>query len=202
MAGQTANPLLIVISGPSGVGKDAILSRLKASNSGFEYVTTFTTRPKRATEKDKVDYNFVSEEQFKAMLKQDELLEHAQVYGNWYGVPKKKVKEALQKGHDTIIKVDIQGAATIKKLVPQALFIFIAPPSLEELLRRLRQRRTESRFDLDKRTRAAEAEMKQLPLFEYVVVSKNDGIDAAIAQIQAIVTAEKCRVNPRKIALP
>lgn len=196
-----SSPLLIVISGPSGVGKDAILNRMKASDYPFEYVTTATTRRKRATEKDDVDYHFVPVERFQRMIERGELLEYASVYGNWYGVPRQPVKSALAKGCDSIIKVDIQGAATIKKIVPEAVFIFIAPPSLEELLNRLSQRRTESQFDLDKRTQAAEDEMRQLPLFDYVVVNERDGIDQAIAQILAIVTAEKYRVKQRRVSL-
>ena len=195
------NPLLIIISGPSGVGKDAILNRMKELGYPFEYVITVTTRPKRATEQDNVHYRFVPTEKFQSMLEHKELLEYAQVYGNWYGVPKQPVREAMAKGRDTIIKVDIQGAATIKKIVPEAVFIFIAPPSIDELWNRLKQRSMESQFDLDLRKKAAEGEMKQISLFNYVVVNKCDGIDEAIAQIQAIVTAEKCRVTPRKISL-
>ncbi|MDP2916888.1 MAG: guanylate kinase [Dehalococcoidia bacterium] len=196
-----AGPLLIIVSGPSGVGKDAILSLMKEKGYPFEFITTVTTRPKRVNERDGVHYHFVSAEKFQAMLKQSGLLEWANVYGNWYGVPKQPVKEALAAGRDTIIKVDMQGAATIKKIVPEAVFIFIAPPSIEELLNRLKQRSTESQFDLEVRTRAAEGEMKQVFMFDYIVVNKGDGIDEAIAQIQAIVTAEKCRVNPRRITL-
>ncbi len=196
-----AGPLLIIVSGPSGGGKDAILSLMKEKGYPFEFITTVTTRPKRVNERDGVHYHFVSAEKFQAMLKQSGLLEWANVYGNWYGVPKQPVKEALAAGRDIIIKVDMQGAATIKKIVPEAVFIFIAPPSIEELLNRLKQRSTESQFDLEVRTRAAEGEMKQVFMFDYIVVNKGDGIDEAIAQIQAIVTAEKCRVNPRRITL-
>lgn len=196
-----AGPLLIVVSGPSGVGKDAILSHMKALGCPFEYITTMTTRAPRITEKVNIDYHFVSAETFKSLRERGELLEYACVYSNWYGVPRQPVKQALEKGRDTIIKVDIQGAATIKKLVPEAIFIFIAPPSLDELLSRLKQRRTESACDLDLRTRAAEAEMKQLHNFDYVVVNPCDGIDSAISQIKAIVSAEKCRVKPRAVKL-
>lgn len=196
-----AGPLLIVISGPPGVGKDAILNRMKELGCPFEYIITVTTRPRRATEKNNVHYHFISAEKFQDMLKRNELLEWANVYSNWYGVPKQPVKQALDEGRDTIIKVDVQGAATIKKILSEAVLIFIAPPSIEELFGRLRQRSTESAFDLELRTKAAEEEMKQLPQFDYVVVNKCDGIDEAIAQIQAIVTAEKCRVTPKKVAL-
>ncbi len=194
-------PLLIVLSSPSGAGKDAILSRMKESGYPLEYITTVTTRPLRAQEKDKVDYHFVSGEKFQEMISHNELLEWANVYGNWYGVPKQPVKQALNKGQDIIVKVDVQGAANIKKILPQAVSIFLVTPSMEELMARLKQRCTESPFDLDLRIRTAEEEIKQLPLFDYVVVSQRGKIDLAVSEIKAIITAEKCRVTPREITL-
>ncbi|GAI21813.1 unnamed protein product, partial [marine sediment metagenome] len=166
-----------------------------------EFITTVTTRPQRAREKNNVDYHFVSRESFQRMIENKELLEWANVYGNWYGVPKQPVKQALDKGRDIIVKVDIQGAATIKKILPQAVFIFFVPPSREELVTRLKQRHTESSFDLALRIKTAEEEIKQLPLFDYVVVNKRDEIDLAVSAIEAIITAEKCRVTPREISL-
>ncbi len=199
MLGPPRGPLLIVLSGPSGAGKDAVLARMKQSGFPAEYVTTVTTRPKRATEKDKVDYHFISEAEFQEMLAHNELLEWAKVYGNWYGVPRQSIRQALEKGRDTVVKVDVQGAATIKKIQPQAVFIFVTPPSIEELVRRLKQRNTESAFDLDLRTRTAEAEVKQLPLFDYMVINRQGEIDRAVSQIEAIITAEKCRIPPRQV---
>jgi len=196
-----SKPLLIVLSGPPGVGKDAILSRMKKSGYPIEFITTVTTRPRRAKEKDNVAYHFVSGESFQQMLKNNELLEWANVYGNWYGVPKEPVKRALDKGQDTIVKVDIQGAATIKKIIPQAVFIFVVPPSMEKLAARLKQRHTESSFDLALRLKTAEEEMRKLPLFDYVVVNRQDEINQAVSAIEAIITAEKHRVNPREIRL-
>ena len=194
-------PLLIVLSGPSGAGKDAVIKKLKESGYPLEYITTVTTRPRRDTERDKVDYHFVSVEKFQEMVESKELLEWANVYGNWYGVPKPSVKQALDKGQDTVIKVDTQGAATIKKILPGAVFIFIVPPSMVELTKRLEQRQTESSPELALRLKTAEEEMKQLPLFDYMVFNKKDAIDIAVSHIQAIITAEKCRVTPREIAL-
>jgi len=196
-----SKPLLIVLSGPSGAGKDAILSRMKKSGYPAQSITTVTTRPQRAKEKNNVDYHFVSVESFQRMIETNELLEWANVYGNWYGVPKEPVKRALDMGRDVIVKVDIQGAATIKKILPQAVFIFIVPPSRGELVRRLSQRHTESPFDLALRLKTAEEEMKQLPLFDYIVTNKQDEIDLAVTAIEAIITAEKHRVNPREIRL-
>jgi len=197
----SAKPLLIVLSGPSGVGKDAVLNRMKKPGYPLECITTVTTRSQRARERNDVDYHFVSTEKFQEMIKHDELLEWAKVYGNWYGVPKQPVKQALDKGQDTIVKVDVQGAATIKKILPEAVFIFLVPPSIEELAERLKQRHTESPFDLALRIKTAEEELKQLPLFDYIVFNKWNEIDLAILHIEAIIAAEKCRVNPREISL-
>ena len=194
-------PLLIVLSGPSGAGKDALLTRMKESGSPVKRITTVTTRAQRAKERDKVDYHFVPERKFQEMIKNNELLEWANVYGNWYGVPKQPVKQALDRGQDVIVKVDTQGAATIKKILPEAVFIFVLPPSIAELITRVKQRHTESPFDLALRIKTAEEEIKQLPLFDYIVVNKRDEIDLAVSEIKAIITAEKRRVSPRKIAL-
>ena len=196
-----ARPLLMVLSGPSGVGKDAVLAGLRESNYPLKYITTVTTRPQRANERDNIDYHFISVEKFQKLIEHNELLEWANVYGNWYGVPKKPVKQALGKGQDIIVKVDIQGATTIKKILPQAVFIFLMTPSIEELMLRLKQRHTESSFDLALRTKTAEEEIKQLSLFDYVVFSRQDEIDRAVADVEAIITAERCRVTPREIAL-
>ena len=135
------------------------------------------------------------------MIEDNELLEWASVYGNWYGVPKEEVKQALDKKQDTMVKVDIQGAATIKKILPRAIFIFLMPPSMEELLTRLKQRHTESPPDLALRLKTAEEEIEQLSLFDYIVVNRWDKIDQAVSGIKAIISAEKCRVTPREIAL-
>ncbi len=201
MLGAHRKPLLVVLSGPSGAGKDAVLTRMKKSGYPIEYVTTVTTRPRRATERDHVDYHFISKEEFQETLGRNELLEWANVYGNWYGVPGKPVKQALESGRDAIVKLDVQGAATIKKILPQAILIFLTPPSMEDLLIRLKQRHTESPSDLDLRLETAEEEMKQLPLFDYIVVNRGDEIDQAVSDIKAIITAEKCRVTRREIAL-
>ncbi len=194
-------PLVIVLSGPSGAGKDAVLTRIKESGYPLQYITTMTTRPQRAGEKNKLDYHFVSPEKFRELIKNEELLEWANVFGNWYGVPKQAVKQALDEGQDIIVKIDIQGAATIKKIMPGAVFIFLMPPSIEELALRLKQRHSESSSDLALRLKTAEKEIKQLPLFDYAVVNKRGEIEMAVSQIKAIISAEKCRVTRREIAL-
>ncbi len=193
--------LLIVLSGPSGAGKDAALSRLKESGYPIEFITTVTTRPQREEEESDAAYHFVSRADFQQMIKNEELLEWANVYGNWYGVPKGPVKRALEAGQDTLIKIDIQGAASIKKMLPQAVFIFLMPPSMEELTARLKERRSESHFDLELRLKTAFSEIEQLPLFDYVVINKRGEIERAVSAIEAIITAEKHRVTPREISL-
>jgi guanylate kinase len=198
---DTPQPLLIVLSGPSGVGKDAVLNQMKAAGYPTQFITTATTRPQRADEEDNVAYRFVSEEEFQRMLKKNEFLEHANVYGHWYGVPREPIKKALAAGKDTIVKVDVQGAATLKKIVPGAVFIFLTSPTIEELEVRLRERQTESEFDCDLRLKTAAEEMKQLHLFDYIVLNERNEIERAASAIAAIITAEKCRRNPREISL-
>ena len=194
-------PLLIVLTGPSGVGKDAVLTRMRKLGRPFHYVVTATTRLQREGEKNGVDYYFLSQEEFQQMLDKGQLLEWAEVYGNYYGVPKDEISKALAKGTDVIVKVDAQGAATIKKILPQAVFIFLTPPSMEELELRLKQRRSESPIDLALRLEKAKDEIKSLPLFDYVITSHQDRLDDIISQVDAIVTAEKCRVKPRIVEL-
>ena len=194
-------PLLIVLSGPSGVGKDAVLHYLKKSSPSFKFVTTMTTRPRRHNEKDNVDYHFVSQDEFEKLLKNNELLESANVYGNWYGPPKEPIRQALKQGYDVMVKVDVQGAATIKKLAPQAVFIFLMPPSIDELANRLKQRYTESAESMTMRLQACENELKQIPHFDYVVINHRNQIETAVNEIKAIITAEKCRVKQREINL-
>ncbi len=196
-----SKPLLIVLSGPSGAGKDAVLRRMKEISCPVTCVVTMTTRPKREYEKDKIDYNFVSRETFQEMLRKDEFLEWAQVYGNWYGLPKDSVRKALAAGQDVIVKVDTQGAATIKRKVPKAVFIFLIPPTIEELVTRLKARHTESAEEFALRTKTASEEIKSLPMFDYIVINHQDQLDTAVTEIKAIIAAEKCRVSQRQIEL-
>ena len=194
---RSSRPLLVVLSGPSGVGKDAVLARMRRLGRPFHYVITATTRPKRAREKNGVDYHFLSWKEFQQMIDKHQFLEWANVYDNYYGVPKDEVTSALSKGLDAIVKVDVQGAATIKETLPQAVFIFLMPPSVEELEKRLRKRRSESSEDLALRLERAKGEIKSLPLFDYVITSRQNKLDEVVSQIDAIVAAEKRRVKPR-----
>lgn len=196
---KSAHPLLIVISGPSGVGKDATLDKMKKSGLPYHYVVTATTRPKRPAEKDGVDYWFISGDKFRQMIKKNQFLEWAKVYGNHYGVPKQKINEALRQGLDTVVKVDVQGAATIKKILPDALLIFLMPPSPEELANRLKQRYGLSSADLDMRLGKAQEEMESLPMFDYVITNYTDNLDLTAAEINAAITATKGRIKPRVV---
>lgn len=192
-------PLLIVLSGPSGVGKDVILARMKELEYPFHFVVTVTDRPQRPGEVHGADYYFVSPEEFAAMLERDELLEHAIVYGQNKGILKSQVREALASGKDVIMRLDVQGAATVRRIVSDALLIFLTASSEEELIRRLKKRKTESPEGLKRRIATAREEMERLPEFDYVVVNRDGQLDEAVAQIMAIITAEKCRVKQRKI---
>jgi guanylate kinase len=194
-------PLLLVFSGLSGAGKDTVLDRLKQSGFPPMHIITVTTRIRRHGERDGEHYHFISDDRFREMKAADELLESANVYGNWYGVPREPVRAALDSGRDIIIKVDVQGAVTIKKIIPEAVFIFLAPPSREELIARLQQRRTETETDINLRINTAGEELDRLPLFDYVVINRQGELDRAVADIQAIFNAEKCRVKPRNISL-
>ncbi len=192
-------PLLIILSGPSGAGKDALLNRMRELALPYDYVVTSTTRPPRAGEKDGVEYNFVSESGFQEMLQRGDLIESAKVYGYWYGVPKHEVKQGLDAGKDLVLKIDVQGAATIRNLLPGAVLVFLTLPSLEEYERRLRQRKTETDTDLKVRLGKVNEELRSMLIFDYVVVNHEDQLDAAVDQIKAIVTAEKCRVSAHTV---
>ena len=196
-----SRPLLVVLSGPSGVGKDTVLARMRRLGRPFHYVITATTRPKRAGEKKGIDYHFLPRKEFQQMIDKHQFLEWANVYGNYYGVPKDEITSALSKGVDAIVKVDVQGAATIKEILPQAVFIFLMPPSVEELEKRLRRRRSESSEDLSLRLERAKEEIESLPLFDYVITSRQNKLDEVVSQIDAIVAVEKCRVKPRIVKL-
>jgi guanylate kinase len=195
------NPVLLVLSGPSGAGKDTVLNRIKAKNRSLYHVTTVTTRYERAGELNGREYHFISRDKFSDMIKSNSLLEWAEVYGNYYGVPKKPVKQAIERGQDVVIKVDIQGAAAIKKLVPQAITIFLTPASINDLLKRLTGRRSESATDLQLRARTAEEEMRQMSTFDYTVINEAGKIDNAVSEIEAIIAKEKNRTGRQKIEL-
>ena len=194
-------PLLIVISGPSGVGKDSVVQRMKERGFPFDFVVTATDRAPRHNEIHGQDYYFYTTAEFERMIDEEELLEHAWVYGQHKGIPKAHVREALASGQDVVMRVDTQGAETVKGLLPPAITIFLVCESEEELVARLRERRTESEENLRKRLRTAHEEMARIPDFDYVVVNRRDALDDAVDDVIAIMRAEHCRSVPRRIQL-
>jgi guanylate kinase len=194
-------PLLIVLSGPSGAGKDTVLRRMKERGLPFHFVVTATTRPRRADEVEGKDYFFLTEKQFAEMLERDELLEHALVYKEYKGIPKQQVREALASGKDVLLRVDIQGAETIRSLCPEALLIFLTPATEEELIGRLSRRKTETPEGLQLRIATARQELRRLDLFDYVVVNADQKLDVAVDAIVAIIEAEHHRTRPRRVTL-
>ncbi|MEA3340092.1 MAG: guanylate kinase [Chloroflexota bacterium] len=193
--------LLIVISGPAGVGKDAVLQCLQERGCPFHFVVTATDRPPRPGEVHGVDYFFLTTDEFARMIEQDELLEHAIVYGQHKGIPRQQVREALASGKDVIMRVDVQGAATIRRLAPEAVLIFLTASSEEELEQRLRARGGDSPAQLQKRIAAARKEMVRLPEFDYIVVNRDGELDRAVGDVLAIIQTEHCRVEPRVVRL-
>ena len=196
---SSAPPLLVVLSGPSGVGKDAALDALKLLDRPWHFVVTATTRTQRQGEQDGVDYIFLETGAFLKMKERDELLECAQVYGNWYGVPRNQVRQGLRNGKDVFLKVDVQGADTVRELAPEALFIFMIPSSLDDLRSRLTLRMTEKPSEMELRISIAESDLGRVGEYDYRVVNREGQLEQAVAEIDAIITAEKCRTRPRVV---
>jgi guanylate kinase len=194
-------PLLIVVSGPSGVGKDSVLQELKKRSLPMHYVVTATTRPRRENEINGVDYFFVSKGEFARMIEMDELIEYAIVYNDYKGIPKKQVREALDSGQDAIMRVDVQGAATVRKLAPEAVLIFLTTESEEALVKRLKARQTETAGNLSLRIATARQELKRAAEFDYVIVNADGHLADTVDTVSAIIQAEHHRVNPRKVRL-
>lgn len=187
--------LLVIISGPSGVGKDTVLQALLSSNSNLVKCITATTRNPRPGEKHGADYFYITESIFMQMVENGEFLEHALVHGNYYGTPKKQIEELTQEGCDVILNIDVQGASAVRKTRPDSVSIFILPPSMEELEKRLKGRKTENGGAFLTRLRNAEQEIAEASKYQYVVV--NNTVEKAVAGIDAIITAEKHRVRVR-----
>jgi len=195
------DPLLIVISGPSGAGKDSVMQRMQQRGLEFHFVTTATTRKRRPNEVDGRDYLFVSHQEFARMIEAGEFMEHALVYGDYKGVPKEQVRRALQTGRDVVMRLDVQGAETVRKLVPDALLIFITTDSEEHLISRLRERSTETPEALAVRIATTRQELGRMDAFDYVIVNHDDELDHTVDVVRAIIEAEHHRVNPREVKL-
>jgi guanylate kinase len=194
-------PLLIVISGPSGVGKDTIARLLMQEYDRFYFVVTATTRPARAGEVHGVDYFFLSSDQFAEMIEENELLEYAIVYNDYKGVPKQQIRDALATGRDVIMRLDPQGAATIRKLVPNTVTIFLTAESEAAMVKRLRERKSETAEGLSLRIATARQEMKRVKEFDYVVTNADELQQGTVDTIIAIIKAEHCRVGRRPVEL-
>ena len=186
---------LIVLSGPSGVGKSTGIAELFAQRSNIYFSVSYTTRQPRVGEQDGVNYNFVSREEFERMIADDELLEYAEYVDNYYGTSMKLIQEKLDAGIDVLLDIEVQGAAKVRARCPDALFIFIIPPSFEELSRRLHRRNTDSEEVIAGRLAKARQEFREIPKYDYLVI--NDKVANAVHEIEAILTAAECRVSSR-----
>ena len=194
-----AGPLLVVITGPSGVGKDSLLARLKALGRPYHFAVTATTRPPRPEETEGVDYYFLSDERYDEMLANGEFLENATVYGHRYGVPRTPIRDALAAGRDVLMRTDVQGARYVKSVCPAALTVFVAPPSWEEMEWRLRSRGTDDPQQLQLRLRAAREELATAGEFDHTVV--NDDLNACVDEIERILAAERSRKGRQRVVV-
>jgi guanylate kinase len=198
---MSVTPLVVVISGPSGVGKDVMIDRMIESDRlGFHFTITNTTRDPRPGEKDGVNHFFVDVDDFVNLIAADELLEWAQVYGNYYGVPKKQVRDALDAGKHVIIRVDVQGAKRISEIIPGALLIFIIPPSLDVLKKHLKDRGVDSEEEMTKRLAAANEEISQASLFDFTVTNEEGRLDDTVNSVVNIIESESQKIPPRNVS--
>ena len=190
---------LIVLSGPSGVGKSTVIAELFSQRKNIYFSVSYTTRQPRVGEQDGVNYNFVDRAEFERMIAADELLEYAEYVNNYYGTSLRVIQDRLEEGVDVLLDIEVQGAAKVRARCPGALFIFIIPPSFEELSRRLHRRNTDSEDVIAGRLEKARGEFKEIPNYDYLVI--NDKVSDAVAEIEAILTAAECRVENRESIL-
>jgi guanylate kinase len=191
----------VVLSGPSGVGKDTVMAHLHATLPDLHYAVTATTRPPRSGEVDGRSYYFLSRDEYDAMLDRGELLAPAQVHGNWYGAPLEPLRAAFQQGKDVLLKIDVQGAIAVRRRLPQAVFLFLAPPTPEHLVERLSSRHTESPDELARRIADASYELAQMPHYDYCVVNHDHDLKKTVADVACVISAERLRINRQPIDL-
>lgn len=196
---STRHGLLFVLSAPSGTGKDTVITALKQQGLNFYVVPSMTTRTPRPGESEGNPYHFVNQEIFEGMVNRGELLEYANVHGNWYGQPRKLIRDNLAAGRDVLLKIDVKGAATIKSKVPDAIFIFLIPGSLEELTQRLTDRQTETEEEVQRRLTDAQKELAEQHWYDYLVQNRDGHLEEAVDCLRAIMMAEHCRVHVRNI---
>jgi guanylate kinase len=201
MLEQRKHPLLIVISGPSGAGKDSVIKRMKELGLPFHFVITTTSRAQRSEEVEGEDYFFITKDEFEGMIERDELFEYAVVYEDYKGIPKQRVREAMASGKDVIMRLDVQGAETVRSRSPEAVLIFLSTHDEEELMQRLQTRQTETPESLKIRMETACLEFKKIDLFDYYVINAEEKLDEAVDTILAIIKAEHHRTHPRKVIL-
>jgi guanylate kinase len=194
-------PLVIVISGPSGVGKDSVIERMKERGLPFHFVVTTTSRARRPDEVEGKDYYFVTREEFEGMIARDELFEYAHVYKDYKGIPEKRIREAFASGQDVIMRLDVQGAETVRTRSPHAILIFLSTRDEQELIERLQDRGTETAESLKIRMETTRHEFEKLDLFDYYVVNAEGKLDEAVDSILAIIKAEHHRIDVRKVDL-
>lgn len=193
--------LLFVLSAPSGTGKDSVIQALKEKGQDFHVVASVTTRAPRPGESDGNPYYFISQEAFDRMVSNDELLEYANVHGNWYGQPTQQIIENLRQGRDVLLKIDVQGARTVRQKLPGAIYIFLVPGSVEELIYRLTNRQTETAAEQKRRLDDAESKLSQRKYYDYVIVNRQGQLDDAVENLEAIVKAEHCRTHSHYVEI-
>lgn len=198
---QDKQGLLFVLSAPSGTGKDSVINGLKKRGMDFYVVASVTTRAPRPGESEGNPYHFITKEKYDAMVAQNELLEHANVHGNWYGQPLQPIKDMVRAGCDVLLKIDVQGAATVRQKVPGAIFIFLVPGSVDELSLRLTKRKTETEAEQERRLADARTELAQRDMYDYVIVNRQGHLEEAVDKLRAIMIAEHCRTHPRTIGI-